>query len=123
MEISMKKNRLSTLTFFFVLVLLTSIGSGFSYPAFKLISCQPPDVSVSSKSAGTISFSWGGVAGGKAYDVYFYRHEDHYTSGIITTSSTSVLFSSLPSGTYDFYFATECDEGPSSFIIIEDILM
>lgn len=105
------------------LVLLIPIVSGFTNPPAIETNCPGPQAFVTSQSTGSASFSWSAISGASGYVVYFVRQGDNYTSQQINTSNTSISFSGLPSGTYTFYFATVCGNGPSGIIIIEDLVM
>lgn len=106
-----------------VLVLLIPVISGFAnLPAVDSI-CPGPQASVTSQSTGSVSFAWNAVSGASDYVVYFVREGDNYTSQQIYTSNTSISFSGLPSGTYNFYFATVCGGEYSEVIIVEDLVI
>lgn len=87
------------------------------------LTCQAPNATVTGFSSGSVSFSWDGVEGATAYKVYYVRKDDNYTSQEYTTGNTSIAFSELPSGTYDFYFATVCGGQTSSFLILSDLIL
>lgn len=108
---------------FFLLTFLVPLKSGFSTPVAVEATCPAPNVTITDKDSGFVSFAWDAVSGASAYKVYYYRSEDNYTSSEFTTGSTSFSFSSLPAGTYDFYFATNCGGVTSGYIVVEDILM
>ena len=116
-------------TFFllFGLVFLVQAGSAFTVPEKTVqpieVSCEVPSVSITGRSAGYVSFSWGAVSGTTGYTVYYVRKNDNYTSSPFTTSSTSISFSSLPSGTYDFYFSSNCGSEESEYVIEADLIM
>ncbi len=105
------------------LVLLIPIVSGFTNLPAVETNCPGPQAFVTSQSTGAASFSWNAVSEASEYVVYFVRQGDNYTSSQIYTSNTSISFSGLPSGTYNFYFATVCGNGSSGIIIIEDLVM
>ena len=86
------------------------------------VSCPQPVVSLDSQSEGAVSFSWNAVTGAVGYNVKYVR-DDTYNSGVFYTTSTSISFSSLPAGTYDFYFETVCSGGSSGYIIWEDLII
>ena len=62
-------------------------------------------------------------AGGSGYVVFYVRQDDNYTSSQTTTSNTSITYSGLPSGKYNFYIATVCGSTLSDFIVIEDLIL
>lgn len=86
-------------------------------------SCPEPGVSITGASAGSISFAWNAVTGASGYKIWFVRHSDNYTSPVYRTSNTTYSFSGLPSGTYDFYFQTECDSSESASFVIEEVVI
>ena len=92
-----------------------------SEPVTSLL-CPGPNVSITARSSGSVSFAWDAVSGALSYKVWYHRQEDSYTSGEFTTGGTSISFSDLPTGTYTFYFASVCTGGLSDIIII-DILI
>ena len=106
-----------------VLVLLIPIVSGFTNPTVLETSCPGPHVFVTSQSTGSASFSWNGVSGASGYVVFYIRQSDSYTSPQTYTSNTSITYSGLSSGTYNFYFATDCGGEFSEIIIIEDLVI
>jgi len=106
-----------------VLVLLIPILSGFTNPALVKLTCPGPQVSVTGHSTGSASFSWNAVSGASEYVVFYIRQSDHYTSAQIHTHNTSISYSGLPAGTYNFYFATVCGSELSEIIIIEDLVV
>jgi len=106
-----------------VLLLLISILSGFTNPDVVETTCPGPQVSVTSQSTGFASFSWNTVSGASGYVVFYTRQGDNYTSQQTFTSSTSIAYSGLSSGTYNFYFATVCGGQYSEGIIIEDLVL
>jgi len=105
------------------LLLLIPIVFGFSPLAVPEASCPGPQVSVTSQSTGAASFSWGSVDGATQYMVYYVRQSDNHTSQPIQTTSTSIVFSGLTSGYYNFCFATVCGSELSGWIIIEDLVI
>lgn len=85
--------------------------------------CPGPQVSVSSQGSGEVSFSWNAVSGASGYVVYFVREDENYTSFPIFTQNTSIVYSGLPSGRYNFCFATVCGSEYSAIIIVEDLVL
>jgi len=109
--------------YYIVLVLLIPVVSGYTSPPVLELTCPGLQVSVTSQSASSASFSWNPVSGASKYVVFYHREGDNYTSSEIYTTSTAISFSGLSSGTYDFHFATVCGSEISSFIIIEDLVL
>lgn len=109
--------------FTIALVLLMPIIFGFITPETSPTTCPEPQVSVTSHTNGAASFSWGAVSGATAYVVFYVRKGDNYTSQQIHTQSTSMAFTGLAPGSYNFYFATVCAGGVSAFIIVEDLVI
>lgn len=119
-----KKNWFTVLIMSLGLALLVPAGYGFSVrQAIRNVDCSPPDPSVSSQGSGSITFTWEAKSGATSYQVYYFRAEDSYTSSPATTGSTSISFSHLPQGTYDFYFCTNCGGESSDYIILDDLIM
>jgi hypothetical protein len=85
--------------------------------------CPGPQISLTSQSSGAASFSWNAVSGATEYVVFYIRHGDNYTSPLNYIQSTSFVYSDLPSGKYNFCFATVCGNGLSQIIIIEDLVI
>ncbi|MCB0544124.1 MAG: fibronectin type III domain-containing protein [Saprospiraceae bacterium] len=88
----------------------------------QVLTCPPPDVVVTDKTSDSVTFSWSTFSGA-TYKAWYYRSEDSFTSSEVTTGSSSITFSDLPPGTYDFYFATVCGEEVSSYIVVDDLIM
>lgn len=103
--------------------LLIPILSGATNPASFEVYCPAPQVSVTGLSTGSASFSWNVVNEASEYVVFYVRQADQYTSQQTYTPNTSITFSGLPTGVYDFYFATVCGSEVSSYIIIEDLII
>lgn len=119
-----KKNGLTSFIVIFALALLTAATSGFIVrPAAGDVSCAPPQATVSDQSSGSVTFTWEAQASAISYQVYYTREEDNYTSSPVTTGNTYISFTNLPSGTYDFYFRTNCDRESSDYIILDDLIM
>jgi hypothetical protein len=106
-----------------VLSLLFPIFYGFVPPTMLEATCPGPQVSVTSQGTGAASFSWSAVSGATGYVVYYVRQDDHYTSSPIFTTSTSIMYSGLPSGRYNFCFGSVCGNEFSEIIIIEDLVI
>ncbi len=106
-----------------VLVLLIPILSGFTTPAIIETSCPGLQVSVTSQSSGSAFFLWNTVSGASGYVVFYIRQGDNYSSQEIYTTNTSISYSGLPSGVYNFYFATVCGSELSEIIIVEDLVL
>lgn len=85
--------------------------------------CPTPTVSVTAQGSNDVSFSWNAVSGAVGYRVWYTRREDNFTSSVANTGNTSISFSSLPAGTYDFYFATVCGSGVSGYVVVDDLVM
>ncbi len=84
--------------------------------------CPEPDVSVSSQTTGAISFTWDAVTNAVGYNVKYVR-DGSYSSEVFNTTSTSISFTNLTAGTYDFYFQTDCGGSTSGWIITDDIII
>jgi hypothetical protein len=121
MENNVKKNR--QWYFSMAIVLLIPIVFGFTNPIVPESTCPGPQISLTSQSSGAASFSWNAVSGATEYVVFYVRQGDNYTSPLTHTQSTSFAYSGLPSGKYNFCFATVCENGLSQIIIIEDLVI
>lgn len=122
---SMKTEVKKKLRWYFkiILVLLIPIVSGSAYPSVIESTCPGPQVSVTSQSTGSVSFSWNAESGASEYVVFYIRQDDNHTSQQIYTGNTSITYSGLPSGTYNFYFARICGSELSEIIIIDDLVI
>ncbi|MBV6442482.1 MAG: hypothetical protein EPGJADBJ_04200 [Saprospiraceae bacterium] len=119
-----KKSLMTLIPALLLLAMLTPVRSGNRSPFKERVFCPPPDnLSITDKSSGSVSFSWGPAGGGLTYKVWYYRQEDNFTSSDFITGNPYITFSNLPNGTYDFYFAVICDANISSFIVEEDLVM
>lgn len=86
--------------------------------------CQPPDdVTVTSITSNSVSFSWSPVSGASYYLVYYVRLSDQATISPVRTNSPSITVSGLSSGYYRFFFATVCESGVSEYVIVDDLLI
>jgi hypothetical protein len=105
----------------FVAILLSSTSSVFSAPAQReaLTPCSSPTVSVTGQTANSISFAWDAVPEAIGYKVWYVRTSDNTTSQQYSTGNNYFSYSGLASGTYQFYFVTECAAGSSASIVIE----
>ena len=83
--------------------------------------CPPPaNVTLIAQSSGAAVFDWDDCSCGGNYHVYFSRN-GHPGSEYLTSVS-GINFSGLATGTYQFYFYTECG-GETSSIIVEEIII
>jgi hypothetical protein len=106
-----------------LIAFMAPVMAGISSPGKVYTFCPTPRVTVAGQSSGSVSFSWDSVEGAAVYKVMYVRSEDHYTSSEFTTGSNTMNFSSLPSGTYRFYFETVCDGGLSGWVVTDDIFL
>ncbi len=89
---------------------------------------EPANLSIPSKSSGSISFDWIDCTGGpngagcNQYLVKYYRVGDGFQSQVYAVSDSEISFSGLPSGAYDFSFATDCGSATSGWIVIEELI-
>lgn len=110
--------------FLFTILLLLPFQFGFvRLKNVPETTCPGPQVAVVSQGAGEVSFSWNTVSGATGYVVYYVRQNDNYTSTPDFTQSTSIAYCDLPSGRYNFCFATVCGSEYSAIIIIEDLVL
>ena len=121
MKTEVKKNRQWSATI--VLVLLIPIFCGFTNLPVIESTCPEPHVFTTSQSTGSVSFAWNAVSENSGYVVFYIRQSDNYTSPQTYTNNTSITYSGLPSGTYNFYFAAVCGSELSEFIIIDDLVL
>ncbi|MBI1224633.1 MAG: hypothetical protein GC192_05305 [Bacteroidetes bacterium] len=109
---------------FFLLLFALPMAIGFAMPPVATLDCTcdaPTNVHKTSYTTTSATFSWTAVSGATGYKVKYVRQSDAYASPEWTTTSTSYTFTSLTPGAYKFYFATDCGEEVSGFIIIDDI--
>ncbi len=124
MKNASKNRRQALATLFFLLALVVQVSSGFSAaPGNGDSGCSSPTVTKTGQTSNSVSFSWGTVEGATAYKAWYFRRGDNYTSQVVTTGGNSISFSSLPAGTYVFYFSTVCGGETSQAIITDDLLM
>lgn len=109
---------------FILLALLIPVQAGYSaMPMVKAaVVCPEPHPEITAKTGSSVSFAWDAVTGASYYRVWYYREEDDFTSSDYTTGSTSISFTSLPSGTYHFHFETVCPGQISDDIIIDVLI-
>jgi len=121
MKNASKKCKQVLATLFLLLGLLVT---GFSAPpVITDCSCPSPNVTITSQATNAITFSWGAVSGAIGYQAWYVRSGDNFTSQQMTINGTSVSFSNLPNGKYEFYFATDCGGEVSQIIIMDDLIM
>jgi hypothetical protein len=118
-----KKSWQTVIQMCFLLLLLIQVTSGFSVRPKVCMTCPTPVVNITHQTSSSISFSWNSVTGASYYKVYYQRKEDNYTSSEFSTGDTSMDFSSLPSGTYSFFFTTDCGSEISQFVVFDDLIM
>jgi hypothetical protein len=111
------------ITFFFLLTLIVQVTSGFTKPAYIVCNCPSPIVTKVSQTTTTVTFSWEAVDSAEGYRIWYVRSEGNVTSQPVCTGGTSVEFTNLPAGTYDFYFTTDCIGESSGFVIYDDLIM
>ncbi|MBK8566133.1 MAG: hypothetical protein IPN76_23020 [Saprospiraceae bacterium] len=112
--------------FFLMLLLAAPTFFGFTAANESDLTCPlTTGVFTANKSGGDISFDWNNCSGGCVqYLVKYIRRQDNYQSQEFTTGTSAYSFSNLPSGNYDFYFATDCGGGSTSgWIIIEELII
>lgn len=96
---------------------------GFTPSPVPVTTCPAPaNLAKTSEGSGSISYSWSATEGAATYKVKYVRQSDGYESPEYSTSNTGYTFSGLQPGRYSFYFYSLCDEGPSAFIVTEDII-
>lgn len=124
MEITSKKTWFGLFILFSLAVLPLQAFHPAPPAMVAVATCTPPSPSVTSQSSGSVSFAWGGVLGASGYRVWYHRREDNYTSSQVPTTNTYISFSSLPAGTYTFYFVTDCGSNDlSQPAIIDDFII
>jgi len=97
--------------------------SGFSAsPVLQAVSCPIQNLTKTDQSTGSVSYAWSAVSGATEYKVWYVRTSDNYISSIVTTGSTSITFSGLPTGSYRFYFVAVCGQETWDYII-DDVIM
>lgn len=103
-------------------LLLPMLGN---FPAPQLEDCSCPaitSVSVSTRSSGSIGWTWSGSESATGYEVWFHKEDGDYTSAHYNTTNESYTYSGLAPGRYTFYFRAVCGGQISSFIGVEDIV-
>jgi len=87
-------------------------------------SCGAPgSPSVTNQSLTSVSLAWSPASGALAYEVWYVRTNDGYTSPVSTVTSVNITYTGLSAGTYRFYLRSNCGEGKSEIIVLEDILI
>jgi hypothetical protein len=124
MKAALKNGKMAVTALFFLFSLLAHAATGFvAQPANEDCECPAPVVTKTSQTLTSVAFSWGNVSGATAYRIWYVRKGDNFTSQEINTGATSVSFSNLSAGTYQFYFAVNCGEEVSQIIITDDLIM
>ncbi len=83
----------------------------------------PSNVTVTSQTSSSVSLAWSPAFGAAAYEVWYVRTGDGYTSSTTTVSGTSISYTGLATGTYRFYFRTNCGNEVSEVIVLEDLII
>lgn len=103
------------------------LALAMSFSSFTAAACScsnaPANVVKTSQSISSVAFAWDAAAGATAYEVWYVRQGDSYTSSPITVTSTSASFTGLAAGQYVFYFRTVCGIEKSDSIIFEDLII
>lgn len=107
----------------FALLALANAGYASSIPEDRCMGPAPANLEIASQSSGAVSFTWDGVGNPDGFKIWYYRSEDNYTSAPVFTENEFISFSSLPSGTYDFFFVAIHGEEVSSYVISVDLIM
>ncbi len=124
MKVALKNSKSAIAIVFFLFSLLAHTATSYAaQPANDDCECPSPVVTKTFQSSTAIAFSWGNVSGAVGYRVWYVRKGDNFTSQEINTGATSVSFTNLSAGTYQFYFVTDCGGGEMSQIIIMDDLI
>ena len=106
----------------FVMLTVAPAFLGFTNAVENGQTCpEPANLSIVSKSSGSIAFDWSDCPGGcNQYLVKYYRQDDDFQSQVFTAVYSVISFSGLPTGNYDFSFATDCGSTTGGWIVIED---
>jgi hypothetical protein len=111
--------------YFFLLMFALPAAFGFTpstQPAQDLACSAPTNAHKTFSASGAITFAWDAMSGAVEYKLYYVKQGGSPSSYFYTTN-TNYAFTGLAAGNYSFYFATVCDGGVSSFIVIEDHIM
>ena len=126
MKNTIKKAGRYFLNFCLLFVCLIPLTDGTSATPTRpegMLTCQSPTVSETGRGSGSVSFGWNAVSGASGYHVWYVNTITHDGSGVFSTGSTSISFTGIPPGTYDFYFETVCGEEHSEYVVAEDIII
>lgn len=80
------------------------------------------NVQKTGSASGSVSWSWGSSQTANAYEVWYVRRSDGYTSQPVAVTVAHTAFSGLSAGAHTFYFRALCDGGESQLIGVEDII-
>jgi hypothetical protein len=105
--------------------LIMALAMSFSSFTTAACSCSnaPTNVVKTFQNTSSVAFTWDAAAGATAYEVWYVRQADGYTSTPLTVTSTTASFTGLPAGRYVFYGRTVCGNEKSEIVIFEDILI
>jgi len=126
MENARKKRWFGAAMATIMLAFLAQVTLSFTTVAPPAQDCLCPaisDLTLTGKTATTVSFAWDGWSGADSYQVWYYRSEDNYTSTPVGTPYEYHTFADLPEGTYDFHFRAVCGQEFSSTIVTVDLIM
>ena len=84
--------------------------------------CPEPVPTVANQSSSSVDFDWSSILGADGYEVRYVRESDGYTSNWSYTAATSISYTGLSAGTYEFQFRSVCG-GIQGVIATTDIIM
>jgi hypothetical protein len=104
-----------------------SMAFAMSFSSFTTAACAcsnaPANVAKTFQSSSSVAFTWDAAAGATAYEVWYQRQGDGFTSTPSTVTSTAASFTGLPAGRYVFYGRTVCGNDRSETVIFEDLII
>lgn len=109
--------------------LLASATASHSLPSLPLVledHCKgsaPTNLQITSQGSNYVSFSWDGVGAPDQFKVWYIERGSNYQSPDYFTYNEFISFTSLPAGTYDFYFVAIHGSEQSSSIATSDLIM
>ena len=104
----------------FLLILLVLVTAGVSATSVPL-SDSPPNVSLVSQGSNYVTFTWPPVTKALYYEVHYVKNGA--PSRVFNVSGTTIPFTGLSAGTYDFYFRTIFEDKASEYVIEEDLII
>ena len=107
------------------------VAALFSFPSFtpanevaEACNCAAPaNATATAQDPGTAVLDWSAVAGATAYEVWYVRETDGFTSAKTTISATQYTYTGLQAGRHSFHIRAICGTTVSGIVILEEVII